>query len=219
MQICSFSNQPMKHTMPSGSEAEADQFNKRSKQPTMTERNRCGNASGPDINTIVHDPKPPRYTQSKFTELFSSDDEPTDKPVRIPRRAETLDRNGSAVTGPPLRVTESNAPSTTSTYPGYEKPMQPVIQKSSGNKKPKVSVLPPRYPKKKIIEKKGEGSQETNSTGASLGNQENRGVAVVRGDDDAKITITGVREEEEEQYEGDDELSSGEWSSSVEKSG
>lgn len=207
----------MKHTMPSGSEAGEDQFNKKSKPSTMTDRNRRGNASGPDTNTTVHDPKPPRYTQSKFKELFSSDDELTAKPVSMPRSAETLNRNGSAVTAPPLSVTESNAPSTASTYTGYEKPIQPVIQKSRGNEKLKVSVLHSTYSKKEIIEKKAEISQETNSTGASLGNQENGGVAVVHADDGAKIT--GVKSEEEEvQYEGDDELSSGERSSGEEKS-
>lgn len=194
--------------MPSGSEAGEDQFNKKSKRSTMTDRNRRGNASGPDTNTTVHDPKPPRYTQSKFKELFSSDDELTAKPVS---------RDGSAVTAPPLSVTESNAPSTASTYTGYEKPIQPVIQKSRGNEKLKVSVLHPTYSKKEIIEKKAEISQETNSTGASLGNQENGGAAVVHADDRAKIT--GVKSEEEEaQYEGDDELSSGERSSGEEKS-
>lgn len=185
----------------------------------MTDRNRHGNASGPDTNTIVHDPKPPRYTQSRFKELFSSDDEPTAKPVKMPLPTETLGRDGSAVTAPSLSVTESNAPSTASTYTGYEKPMQPVMQKGSGNEKPKVSVLPPNYWKKKIIEKKAEISQEeTNSTGASLGNQEKNyaAVAVVHDDDGAKIT--GDKVEEEEQYEGDDELSSGERSSGEEKS-
>lgn len=216
MQICSFTNKPTNHTMPSGSEAGEDQFDKKSKHSTMSDRNRRGNASGPDTNTIVHGPKPPRYTQSKFKELFSSDDEPTAKRVRMPRPAETFDKNGSAVTAPPLSVTESNVPSTASTYTGYEKPMQPVMPKSSGNGKPKVSVLPLTYSKKEIIEKKAEVSQETNSTGASLGNQEDGGVAVVVDDDDAKIN--GVKSEEEEQYEGDDELSSGERSSGEEKS-
>lgn len=210
-QLCHFPNQPMKHTMPSGSKAGEDHFNNKSKQLTMTDRNRLGNASGPDTNTIVHESKPPRYTQSRFKEMFSSDDELKAKPVRMPLPADTLDRDGSAVAAGPLSVTESNAPSTASTYTGYEKPMQPVIQKSSGNKNPKVSVLPPNYLTKKIIEKKAEVSQETNSTGASLGNQENGGVAVVHDDDGA--TMAGVKSVEEEQYEGDDELSSGERSS------
>lgn len=216
MQISSLPNQRMKHTMPSGSEAGEDQFNNKSKQSTMSDRHRHRNASGPDTNTIVYDPKPPRYTQSKFKELFSSDDEPTAKPVSMFRPAETLDRNGGAVTAPPLNVTESNAPSTASTYTEYEKPMQPVIQKSSGNEKLKVSVLPLSYSKKEIIEKKAEVSQETNFTAASLGNQENGGAAFVHADDGAKIA--GVKSEEEEQYEGDDELSSGERSSGEETS-
>ena len=199
----------------------------------MNDRNRCGgkNASGPDINTIVHDPKPASY-QSKFTELFSSDDKPTttNKPVRMPLPTETLDRNRSALTAtapPPLSVAESKTLSSASAYTGYEKAIQPLIKKSSGNRgnkksgnrTPKVSVLPPTYYTQKefIIEKKAEASQEMNSTGMCLGNQENWGGAVVHDYDGAKITgvVKSEKEEgeDEEQYEGDDELSSGEQSS------
>lgn len=162
-QLFSLSNQPMKYNIiiSSGSEAGKDYFNnKESKQSTtMTDRNRHGNAvaSGPDTNTIVHDPKPPprRNFESRFKEHFSSDDELTtaNKPVRMPLPpAETLDRNGSAMTAPSLSVTESNnassSTSTASTYTGYEKPMpmQPVMQKGSSDKNEKnekVSVLPP----------------------------------------------------------------------------
>lgn len=208
----------------------------------MTDRNLYvgKNTSGLDTTKTTVDPKPPPRYQSKFTELFSSDNEPAiaNKPVRTPLPAETLDKNGSAVTAaaPLLSLTESNAPSTASTtYTGYEKLIQPLIQKSSsgnsGNtkgsgiyKNQKVSILPPPtyYSHKKIvIEKKAEVSQETtNSTGVmSLGgNQGDWGVAVVYDHDGAIITgVKSKEEDEEKQYEGDDELSIGEYSSGEEE--
>lgn len=198
-------------TMPSGSEAGDNQFDKKSKQLTLTDYNRPGNASDRGTNAIVPDRKP-RYTQSKFKEMFR--DESIAKPVGMRRSAENLDKNGSAVNAPLLSVINSNAPSAASTYTEYEKPMQPGSQKSSGNGKPKVSDLPPTCSKEEIIEKKAEGfSQERNSAGAKLENLEAGGVAVVDG-----TKITGV-EKEEKQYEGDDELSSGELSNGEEKSG
>lgn len=118
----------------------------------MTDRNRRGNASGLGTNAIVPDPNPPRYTQSRFQELFSSDDEPRAKPVGVSRPAGNLERNASAVNTPPLSVPKSNAPSAASAYTGYEKPMQQVSQESSGNDNPKVSVLPSTCSKKEIIE-------------------------------------------------------------------
>lgn len=170
--------------MPSGSEAGDNQFDKKSKQSAMMDRNHGGNASESGTNAMFPDRKPPRYnTQSRFKEIFGPDDvEPKAKPV---------DRN---VRAPPLSVTKSNAPSTASTYSEYEKPMQPVSQKSSGNDKLKVSVLPPTSPKKEIIEKKAEGvSQEMTSAGANLENQEDGGVAVVH--DDESVKITGVEKD------------------------
>lgn len=182
----------------------------------MTDTHRRGNASEFSTNAIAPDRKPPRITQSRFKEMFG--DEPTAKPVRMLRPAESLDKNGSAVNAPSPSITKSNAPSAASTYTEYEKPMQLVSQKSSGNDKSKVSLASNLLEKKRLLEKKAEGvRRDRNSAGANLKNQEAGGLAVVH-HDDVVAKITGV-EKEEEQYEGDDKLSSGELSSGKEKSG
>lgn len=187
----------------------------------MTDCNCRGNSVDLGPNAIPSDPKPPRRHQSIFTEMFIEGDEPTaKKPVGISRFTENPDPKGRAAHVHTLSVTASKAASMT--YTGYEKSIQPWNQRSSSSSEnSKVSDLhPPTRRKKEIIEKWAEvvSQKTTSSAGVNLKNSEEAGEAavVVHDDDDRDADISEI--EREEQYEGDDELSSEEVSSGEEKS-
>lgn len=104
----------------------------------MTDCN-YGNSSGIGT-TNSFDSKPPR--QSRLTEIFSPEDEPMAERVRISPFTKNHNSNEGAEKALALSVTKSEAPSAASTtYTGYEKSMQPGIQKSSSSEQLKVSVL------------------------------------------------------------------------------
>lgn len=178
---------------------------RKSKQSNMTDRNCRRNSIDLRPKGIPSDPKQPRHHKSIFTEMFIEGDEPTvKKPVGISRFTENPDPKGRAAHAHTLSVTA---------YTGYEKSMQPWNRKSSrsSSEKLEVSDLPPSTRRKKgIIEKwaEGVGLKTTSSAGVSLENSEDAGeVAVVVHDGkDRDANISEI--EREEQYEGDDELSS-----------
>lgn len=186
----------------------------------MTDCNCRGNSIDLGPNAIPSNPKPPRRHKSIFTEMFIEGDEPTaKKPVGISRPTENPDPKGRAAHALSLSVTASKAASMA--YTGYEKSMQPWNQKSSSSsEKLKVSDLPPPTRRKEIIEKWAEvvSQKTTSSAGVNLKNSEEAGEAavVVHDGDDRDADISEI--EREEQYEGDDELSSEEVSSGEEKS-
>lgn len=187
----------------------------------MTDYNCRRNSIDLDPNAIPSNPKPPRRHKSIFTEMFIEGDEPTaKKPVGISRVTENPDPKGRAAHAHTLSVTASKAASMP--YTGYEKSIQPWNQKSSSSsEKLKVSDLhPPTRRKKENIEKWAEvvSQKTTSSTGVNLKNSEEAGEAavVVHDGDDRDADISEI--EREEQYEGDDELSSEEVSSGEEKS-